>query len=160
MSIYLRGVQVFMSQHFLKSAYIYTVLQHESRGGVAQFVSGVFAAVQPGSEEALFEHVMYPSLGDPSMFAGDEQGIRVDRTRTGTHLQPVVDSVLTGSVEVDHPFLVPLAQHTHTILADVRKVEADQFRDTDTAIQKKRYDAEIPFCIVSFDGFQQPDALV
>ena len=46
MGINLSGIQMLMTQNFLKGSHIYTVLQHQCGGGVAQLVGGIQAGVQ------------------------------------------------------------------------------------------------------------------
>lgn len=50
----LGGVQVVVAQHFLECAYIHAVLQHQSCGGMAQFVGRILGWIQTGIQQMLF----------------------------------------------------------------------------------------------------------
>ena len=160
MGVDLGGIQVLMAQNFLKGAHIHAVLQHQRGGGMAQLVGGIFAAVQPRGLKALLEHIVDAVLCDPRVPPGDKQRVGVRRPGLASDLQPVLNGILTGRVEVDGPLLVTLAQHPQTVFPNVGDIQAYQFGNTQTAVQKQGDDAVVPFRIVSVNGFQKPDALV
>lgn len=67
MGVYLCGVQVLVPEHFLKSAYVDAVLEHQRRRGVAELVSRILRAVESGLgkiflDEAVYRRFAYPAV--------------------------------------------------------------------------------------------------
>ncbi len=74
MRVDLRGIQVFVTEHFLQRADIDAVLQHQGCGGMTQFVSRILACVQSGFEQIFLEHHLNAVAADPISPVGEKHG--------------------------------------------------------------------------------------
>ena len=126
-----------VAQDLLQSAHVYAVLKHQSSGSVAQLMGGILGAVQPGSGQMLFHQLVHRSAGDaPAVLMGDEEGLLIDQCQHVPLCQPILESLLTGFVEKEDPFLVALAQDSELIAPDIGHV---LFRPTSSEIRRPQF---------------------
>ena len=116
-----------VAQHLLKGAHVHAVLEHQGCRGMAQLVGGVLCAVQSGGGQMLFHQLVDGCPGDSAaVLKGDEQRVLIHQ---GEHI-PLCDPVGQGAetclIEIEHPFLVPLAQHPELISPNIGYIQADE----------------------------------
>ena len=122
---------------------------------MAQLVGGILGAVQPRHGQMLFHQRVHHGAADPLVTLGEKQGVPILAADGVAHRQIAGQRVLAGIVEVHHTHLVALAQHPHGVILNITKIQADQFGNTQAAVQEQRDNAEVPLLMLAIHGVQQ-----
>lgn len=159
MSIDLSGTQVFVPQNVLQGADVYAMVQHQSCGGVTEFVGGV-GWVQPRFDDRFPYNVLYRPCGEAGLIPRDEESVFMPgivfwvRTLDEVSLQ----RIQAGLIQIELPFLVSFAKDSHGIVPDISEVQPNHFADPEAAVEQQGEDAVVPHLIGAGYGFQQTDA--
>ena len=148
-----------MAEHFLQRAHIHTVLQHEGRRRMPQFMCGILAGIQPRTSQILLNHDLYRIAADARAPIGEKHSCCARRRNFTAYSQIAVERFAAGIIEVNDTLFVALAKDTQTVSVVVLEVQTNQLRDAQTAVEKNTQDAIITFLVFPIHGRQQPLAL-
>ena len=79
MGVYLRCVQIAVTEDFLERAGVNAVFQHECGGCVAQLMRRIAAGIKPGLQQLFINHFLYAADTYTAVVAADEQRVFVLR---------------------------------------------------------------------------------
>ena len=136
MGINLRGVQMVVPQDFLNCPDIHTVLQHQRGGGMAQLVGRILGAVDSSFAQALFHHGVNRGTADAFVLCRQKQCVGISACDGPPDSQPAFQRVLTGVIQINDAHFIAFAQHPQGIVLDVAQVQANQLRNSQTAIEE------------------------
>ena len=135
MGVYLRCVQIAVTEDFLERAGVNAVFQHERGGCVAQLMRRIAAGIKPGLQQLFINHFLYAADTYTAVVAADEQRVFVLRRE----LFSIADSKIiinrfTAAVSKKYDtFLVALAEDTQMILIYIRGVQRNELRNPQAA---------------------------
>ena len=126
MGINLCCIQMIVSQNFLNSPDIHTILQHQRGGGVPQLVRRILSAVNSGFTQALFHHSMNRGTADTFVLRRQKQCVGIPACDGTTDGQPAFQSVLTGVIQINDAHFIAFAQHPQGIVLNIAQIQAYQ----------------------------------
>ena len=120
MRIDLCGIEIGMSQQFLKCTHINAVLQHERGSRVPQLMRGILSTVQSCGLQMVLDQHVDRTAADALIEAGEKQCFLTGDIAADSQI--VINGRNAGVIQIDNTFFVTLAEDADVIDADVSQI--------------------------------------